>query len=146
MSVSENKDILRRYLQLMTQGPIEQLSSVVAEDVTGFDGDERVAGVASIERHARDTQSGCPDLRVDIEQIIGEGDWVAFFGVTSGTQSGALFGLNASDRKFKVQGMAMARIVNGKIVEIRTGWDTLSFARQIGGPQNATLAPRVRVE
>ena len=130
----------------MTQGPIEQLSSVVAEDVTGFDGDERVAGLASLMRHARDVRSGCANIRVDIEQIIGEGEWIAFFGITSGKQTGPLFGLDASGREFRVQGMAMARVVNGKIAEIRTGWDTLSFARQLAGPQISPLEARVHIE
>jgi hypothetical protein len=42
--------------------------------------------------------------------------------------------------------MAMARVVNGKIAEIRTGWDTLSFLHQLGGIPTSPLLKRVHTE
>jgi predicted ester cyclase len=144
MSMPGNKPVLKRYLELMTRGPVEDLPSIVAENVTGYDGNERVSGLAAIMTHARDAQAGCPDLHIEIEQMIEDGDWVAFIGVTSGRQSGALFGMAPSNREFRVQGMAMARVNEGKIVEIRTGWDTLSFAHQLGGLAASPMSNRVR--
>jgi predicted ester cyclase len=144
MSSIDNQSVLRRYLELMTRGPIEELPSIVAEDVTGYDGNERVVGLAAIVSHARDAQAGCPDLKVDVEHVIEQGEWVAFFGVTSGHQTGALFGMTPSNREFRVQGMAMARVRDGKIAEIRTGWDTLSFAHQLGTMAEAPMANRIR--
>jgi steroid delta-isomerase-like uncharacterized protein len=144
MNTPGNKSVLQRYLELMTRGPIEDLPSIVAENVTGYDGNERVSGLAAIVTHAREAQAGCPDLRIEIEQIIEDGEWVAFIGVTRGRQSGALFGMPASNREFRVQGMAMARVHNGKIVEIRTGWDTLSFAHQLGGLTASPMSNRIQ--
>jgi len=132
MSIPDNESVLRRYLELMTAGPLEELASIVAEDVTGYDGNERVTGLGAIVDHARQTRTGCPDLRVDIDHVLVDGEWVGFFGVTRGRQTGTLFGMAPSNREFRVQGMAMARVQGGKIVEIRTGWDTLSFAQQLG--------------
>jgi predicted ester cyclase len=146
MDALDNKAVVRRYIELMTRGPVEKLASVVTDNVIGFDGNERISGLGSVVRHARDAQSGCPNLLVDIEQIIEEGEWVAFFGTTSGKQTGNLFGLAPAAREFKVQGMAMARVVNGKIAEIRTGWDTLSFLHQLGGIPTSPLLNRVHTE
>jgi len=146
MNTPDNKSVLRRYLELMTRGPIEELPSIVAENVTGYDGNDRVAGLAAIVSHARDAQAGCQDLRVEVEHMIEEGEWVAFFGVTSGRQTGALFGMTRSDREFRVQGMAMARVRDGKIAEIRTGWDTLSFAQQLGAMTSSPMTNRLRTD
>lgn len=135
MNTLDNKSVLRRYLELMTRGPLEELPSIVAEDVTGYDGNERITGLPAIMSHARDAHTGCPDLHVEVEHIFEDGEWIAFFGVTSGHQTGPLFGMAPSHREFRVQGMAMARVRDGKIAEIRTGWDTLSVAHQLGAVQ-----------
>ena len=40
----------------------------------------------------------------------------------------------------------MAHVVDGKIVEIRTGWDTLSVLYQLGGIPVSPLMARVHAE
>ena len=126
MTTPGNKSVLKRYLELMTRGPVDDLPSIVAENVTGYDGNERVSGLSAIMTHARDAQAGCPDLRIEIEQMIEDGEWVAFIGVTSGRQSGALFGMPASNREFR-----RARNGNGA----RPRWKDRRNSHWLGHPK-----------
>jgi steroid delta-isomerase-like uncharacterized protein len=75
-----------------------------------------------------------PDLRIQEDMAIAEGDLVAAHWTASGTHTGPAFaGLPAaSGRRFEITGMSFYRVREGRIVE---GWvndDTLAMATQLG--------------
>jgi predicted ester cyclase len=77
-----------------------------------------------------------PDVRVEIVEMIAEGDSVATRLVLSGTHSGsgAWEGLAPSGRHASMEGIVIKHLVDGRIV--REGqislWDWLDFYRQLG--------------
>jgi predicted ester cyclase len=77
-----------------------------------------------------------PDVRVEIVEMIAEGDSVATRLVLSGTHSGsgAWEGLAPSGRRASMEGIVIKHLVDGRIV--REGqislWDWLDFYRQLG--------------
>jgi steroid delta-isomerase-like uncharacterized protein len=75
-----------------------------------------------------------PDLQIQEDMAIAEGDLVAAHWTASGTHTGPAFaGLPAaSGRRFEITGMSFYRVREGRIVE---GWvndDTLAMATQLG--------------
>jgi steroid delta-isomerase-like uncharacterized protein len=75
-----------------------------------------------------------PDLQIQEDMAIAEGDLVAAHWTASGTHTGPAFaGLQAaSGRRFEITGMSFYRVREGRIVE---GWvndDTLAMATQLG--------------
>jgi steroid delta-isomerase-like uncharacterized protein len=73
-----------------------------------------------------------PDLRVEVESQVAEGDLVVTRWASTGTHEGDLPGLPASHNKVTVTGIAIDRLENGKIVEAWGNWDTLGMMQQIG--------------
>ena len=73
-----------------------------------------------------------PDAKVTIDLQIAEGEYVATRITYSGTHKGTLNGVPASNKRAKVSGMSIQRIVNGKIVEQWNEFDALGMMQQIG--------------
>ncbi|HEU4888859.1 MAG TPA: ester cyclase [Thermoanaerobaculia bacterium] len=62
-----------------------------------------------------------PDVQIEIEDIIADGDRAAVRWHARGTHTGEGFGFEASNRSIDVRGTSWLVTRNGKIVE---GWDT----------------------
>jgi steroid delta-isomerase-like uncharacterized protein len=73
-----------------------------------------------------------PDLVVNVEQVITEGDFVAARWTSTGTHKGPLFGIPATGRTVRVTAMVVYRVEDGRLAE---GWinrDDLGMMRQLG--------------
>jgi steroid delta-isomerase-like uncharacterized protein len=73
-----------------------------------------------------------PDVVVEVEDVVAEGDRVAARWTSSGTHKGPLFGIPATGRAVKVTAMVVYRIEDGRLAE---GWinrDDLGMMRQLG--------------
>jgi len=73
-----------------------------------------------------------PDLKMNIDEQIAEGDKVFTRWTAIGTHRGELMGRAPTGKQCRVQGMVMTRVANGKIVEDMEIYDTLGMLRQIG--------------
>jgi len=75
---------------------------------------------------------GFPDIRWDIIEMVASGDAVVVRFVVSGTHTGEYQGLLPTGIKVEAGGIWMARIKNGKLVEVREEFDLLGFMQQLG--------------
>lgn len=73
-----------------------------------------------------------PDAQTRVCQQLAEGDEVTTRWTFTGTHKGMFMGIAATGRKIAITGMVIDRIVNGKIVEEWSEWDTLGMMRQLG--------------
>jgi steroid delta-isomerase-like uncharacterized protein len=77
-------------------------------------------------------RSAFPDVWVDVEGIIAEGDMVSCRWTSTGTHQGDLFGIPATGRSVKVTATVLYRVADGRLAE---GWinrDDLGMMRQLG--------------
>jgi predicted ester cyclase len=58
-----------------------------------------------------------PDFSTSIEQLVAEGDWVAFRLKHSGTHAGEFLGVAATGRHVEFTSMVFNRVENGVVVE-----------------------------
>jgi len=129
----ENKDIVRRYQAAYNTNHLDALDEVVAADIAtpmmlpGFP-----HGLEGIKQLHRMTVDAWPDVRVDIEDLIAEGDRVAARITVSATPQKAAFGLTPTGKSFKISGMYLVRIADGKIVEHTSVEDALGIMQQLG--------------
>jgi steroid delta-isomerase-like uncharacterized protein len=74
-----------------------------------------------------------PDLKVKIEDILGEGDRVAVRASWTGTHTGSFpaMPIPVTNRKFSFTGMVFWRINNGKIVERWANIDRFGLQQQL---------------
>jgi len=77
-------------------------------------------------------RAGFPDIRWDIIEMVVSGDMVVARFVVSGTHTGEYQGLLPTGITVKAGGIWMARIREGKFVEVREETDLLGFMQQLG--------------
>ncbi|MCC7540197.1 MAG: ester cyclase [Deltaproteobacteria bacterium] len=73
-----------------------------------------------------------PDLRVNVEDVIEEGDKIALRVVMTGTQTGGFMGAPPSGRTIRVEGIDVVRVCAGKMVEHWGLMDTPTMLEQLG--------------
>ena len=72
-----------------------------------------------------------PDARVDLTQMIEEGDRVAFWGSFTGTQKGDMGPFPASMKKVVLDVSGVFRFEAGKIAELWIVWDNMAVFTQL---------------
>lgn len=135
MTTADNKALVRRYLEeVVSRGNLAAADQLVAADVvfTSPYTPEPIRDLAGFKQMIGGLHSAFPDMRLDEEDVIAEGDRVASRWVVRGTHQGEFMGLPPTGRQFAITGMSIYRIAGGKIVE---GWvndDSLGMLQQLG--------------
>jgi steroid delta-isomerase-like uncharacterized protein len=76
--------------------------------------------------------SAFPDFHVELEQLIGEGDFVVKQWTTQGTQQGELMGIPPTGKRISLTGMTIYRVADGQVQECWWSYDMLGLLRQLG--------------
>jgi predicted ester cyclase len=76
---------------------------------------------------------GLPDLRVELAQVIADGDAVLAHGTVRGTATGRLYGAPATRRSFEANFFDYVRVDDGQIIERVQQADVLAQMRQLYG-------------
>jgi steroid delta-isomerase-like uncharacterized protein len=135
MSAEENKAIVRRFWKVWEEDDfIDLIDEFLAPDYVnhspGFPGQptgpEGVKAVVSMFR------SGMPDLRLNILDMIAEGDKVVVRYTVEGTHEGELFGVAPTGRRVSIESMTVERVSDGKIREHWRITDSLDMMQQLG--------------
>jgi steroid delta-isomerase-like uncharacterized protein len=128
-----NKDLFRRGVEDIWNrkipGSIEKYISpkYVSRKTTG-----EIHGVAELQKFYENYVNAFPDCRMEIQELISEGDVLAFHYAFTGTHKGAFRDIPASGKSIAVHGVGIMRFENGQAVEERIAWDSLSLMQQIG--------------
>ena len=85
-------------------------------------------------------RSAFPDFRIDVEDMLAEGDKVAVRIVLSGTHQGEFLGMPGSGRRFSAAGIDIVRVRAGQVVEHWGVTDTLGMMQQLGALPAASTA------
>lgn len=130
---AENKAIVRRYQEAYNSNNLDALDGVVAADIStpmmlpGFP-----HGLEGLKILHRMTVDAWPDAYVAIEDLIAEGDRVVARITVSATPQKEAFGVSPTGKSFKIGGMYIVRLANGKIVEHTGIEDALGILQQLG--------------
>lgn len=73
-----------------------------------------------------------PDLHFKVEDLLTEGDKVAYRLTVSGTHKGEFQGIPPTDRKLSFTSMGISNIVDGKVAEDWVDADTMGLMQQLG--------------
>jgi steroid delta-isomerase-like uncharacterized protein len=134
MSTDANKKIYRRFIEEgFNQGRLEALDELLASDYVNHDAPPGTPkGPEGVKQIIQMFRAAFPDLRIEIEEQVAEGDKVSSLTTFRGTHQGPLFGNPASGRQVAVPGLTMVRVSNGKIHDSWVRNDTMSLLQQIG--------------
>jgi steroid delta-isomerase-like uncharacterized protein len=132
MDSETNKVIVRKYVELWSTGNLALADEVLAEDFVDHTHLNQAPGPENVKQEVVAFREGFPDVRITIEQIFAEGDSVAFRFTLRGTHSGTFAGFPPTGKEDVLTGADFIRIANGKIVELWSIQETLSWAQQLG--------------
>jgi steroid delta-isomerase-like uncharacterized protein len=128
--------VRRFYEELWNRGNLAAAEEMVAQDYVRHDlrpGDAP-PGPAGQTAIAERFRAAFPDLRLEVEAIVAEGDLVVARWTISGTHTGPWGNVPATDRAVRFAGVNFFRIAHSKIAEIWNVRDDLGLREQIGAP------------
>ena len=144
MGLDENKALVERfYDQVWDAGNVDVAEEVFAEDYVRHDlrPSEALPGPAGQAKIAADFRAAFPDLHMELDLILAEGDLVAARWTTEGTNTGPWAGRAATGKNARFSGVNIFRIEGGKVVELWNHRDDLGLMQQIGAEIYAGAAP-----
>ena len=77
-------------------------------------------------------RAACPDVRIELEDVVQEGDMAFARWTATMTHSGEGLGMAPTGRALKLSGMSALRVHDGKLAEGWNNWDQMGMARQLG--------------
>jgi steroid delta-isomerase-like uncharacterized protein len=122
MGIEDTKDVVRRLVdECVNQDRAELLDRYTAADVRVHPGTPGSApdteGVAALRAAFRGFHTTFPDLHVELEEVIAEGDLVAARWTATGTHSAELAGIPATGRAVRWGGTDVYRVTDGRVAE-----------------------------
>ena len=135
MAAGDNKGIVRRVIEeSWSNGNMSVVDELVSSDFVDHDPppNSDLHGPEGVKHVAQMFRSGFPDLKVNIEQLLEEGDKVAVRYTFTGTNTGNLLDIQPTNNRLNVASTDIYRVSNGKIAERWGGFDTLGLLEQLG--------------
>jgi predicted ester cyclase len=130
-SVEENKALVRRIYGLCNPGEIASTYQFYAPGCIfhSLNGDSSVEQVREFDSKV---MAAFPDISYTLEDMIAEGDKVAWRTRFTATHQGEFLGVAPTGKKIEMSYLAMVKIVDGKGVEYWTSVDVSRLMRQLG--------------
>jgi steroid delta-isomerase-like uncharacterized protein len=134
MSIEENKDLVRRYVQaILVDRDFSKFSELTAP---GFYIDRSavpdvIAGEEGLHTQMDMLYNAFPDLDLKIVDMVAEGDKVVVRFEAPGTHQGDFAGIPATGKTAVWKGLVMYRVENGKIMEAWANWDDWGLIEQL---------------
>ena len=136
MSTEENKAIVRRAIE---EG-FNKGNLGIADEIFTADYTVHAPGLGNLPKGPQAFKKAIgmwraafPDIKMEIQDMIAEGDRVVNRFITRGTHKADLMGVPATGKPITVYGMECHRIVGGKVAESWIGDDVPTIMNQIKG-------------
>jgi len=102
------------------------------------DGQKKLPGPVAFRGFWKRFLNAFPDLRIEIDDVITQGDKTALRFHFTGTHRGADLGLTPTGKQVNVTGMSIIRWRDGQIVDGWNEFDVMSLMQQLGAaPQSS---------
>lgn len=138
------KVLMDRYMETMNEADLALVDEIIAPDfvIRSPFLPEPIVGIEGYKAVVTNTSNTFSDFKATIEELVVKGDkiWSRF--TMTGINTGPLGELPATGKKFHISGLAITRVVDGKIAQDETFWNVLDFYQQLG----FTLTPPQRQE
>jgi steroid delta-isomerase-like uncharacterized protein len=131
----DNKAIVTKLLDaLWSKGQLSIVDELVSKDFVGYwpFRAEPVRGPVEYKDLVAEMRKVFPDQTIKVFDQIAEGEKVVTRFEVTGTHRSEFLTVSPTYKKVNVEGLAISRIANGKIVETRVQMDTLTLLRGLG--------------
>ena len=131
--MSDNSFLHRWFEEVWNNKSESAVDEMLADDGVGYwlpGGDIR--GPSAFKEYQKALLSAYPDLRVEVEDAITEGDKTVARCRVTGVHQGEGLGLAATNKPVEFTGFCMVRVKDGKIVEAWNEFNFMDMYQQLG--------------
>jgi predicted ester cyclase len=141
MSIEENKEIVRRFVEAYNNQDYDLLDNLLAPDYIDHTNQVGPEGLKQLIKMAF---NAFPNYHETIEDIIAEGDkvWIRVK-VNTGIHTGEFMGFAPTGKKLTIEMVDIIRVDNGKLVEYWDITDRMDFLQQIGAIEYTEQGKRI---
>ncbi len=130
----QNKALVQRFLdQVYNNAQPEVIDELIADDYIDHSAPPDQAPGAAGTRQIYDVfRTAFPDLRVEIHDLVAEGDLVVVRTTMTGTSRGPLMGAQPTGKLVQIASIVIVRLHDGRFVERWEQMDHLGLMLQLG--------------
>lgn len=133
MSTEDNKALFRRWCEVISQNRLDRVEEIIApEEVDHALPPGVPAGLEGVKQVFRLLHTAFPDLQIEIDDLIAEGDKVVGRVTARGTHEGEFMGIAPTGKPVSFTAIDVVRIAGGKIAERWSQADNLALLQQLG--------------
>ncbi len=134
MSIEEeNKALVRKLLEeVWNKKNLDLIPELIADEYILNIGTNKHEGPEGHKQVMNLIYQGLPDFHINIENIVGDGDTVVYYGTFEGTHKGEFAGVKPTGKHVIVNDCAVFRIKDGKIISEKGYSDMLGLMQQLG--------------
>jgi steroid delta-isomerase-like uncharacterized protein len=132
MPTANQELAVKWFEEVWNKGRREVIAEMLAPDCLLHDGGPPTSGVEAFHAYFDRMQSAFSDIRVTVEDAMGEGDKVCVRWTTTFVHTGGGMGVAPTGKPVSATGITIMRVADGKFVEGWQNWDMLGVLEQIG--------------
>ncbi len=135
MSTEENRAVVRRAFDSMSEGPdafVAEHDEIYSADLVGHFSGMPPVDIDMHRQFGLGTFTAFPDLKRPLEDLVAEGDKVVARWISFGTHVGDFMGIPPTGKLIRTSGITIFRLEDGKIVEEWSESDMLGMLQQVG--------------
>ncbi len=136
MDLETNKAVVRQWLAGWNERGVDAVDDLFAPHFTDQQlarGPDGAVSLETLKERLRTLDAMLGPARFDEQEMIAEGDRVLVRWTVQGTHRGPYLGLPPTGRPFRVDGVNIFRVVDGRIVERWSFLDVPTLLAQLGG-------------
>jgi predicted ester cyclase len=128
--MDERVDLVHRYFDLWLHGDADRVDALVTSDYIDHNKSEWAPGGADLKAEVREFHAAFSDVRGQVEEVLPDGEWVAFRATLDALQTEVFRGMPPGER-LVLHGIEMLRIEGGRIAELWGNEETLKRYPQL---------------
>jgi predicted ester cyclase len=135
MNRSECQTLAERWAnEGVAKGRVEVFAELVSADAVDHSGPTTVTGIEGFKSRTRGIHAAFADIEVVIEDLLVDGDKVAWRWTLTAAHHGPFLGVAPTGKRVTMTGMNIQRVANGVVVEHWSNADQLGLLRQVQTP------------
>jgi len=128
----KNVQIVQRYVdEILNKGTLSVADEIIGDDFVDPAGAPGEKGPESLKKVITSFRSIFPDLSVTIDEMVVDGETVAWKWTAAGTHRAAMFGIPPTTKRVTFSGIIIDTIRDGQIVQREGIWDRMGLKKQL---------------
>ncbi|HEY3503859.1 MAG TPA: ester cyclase [Actinocatenispora sp.] len=142
MTPDERKQAMRHLTdELWNKGNLDICDEMYAANCSFHQPSFEIDGVPGLKALVSDLRRAQPDLHMDVQDVLCDGDMCCARWTSGGTPTGEFRGMPATGRSYVMTGMTMAKFDGDRIAEEWTNYDMLGALQQAGVIPESAMQP-----